>query len=544
MLATVNTCAVIGLDGQVVEVQADFNPRAALPSFALVGLPGSAVRESKERARSAIRNSGLRFPNKAYVINLSPADIPKQGPSYDLAIAIGILAATDQIPLHVLDNTLFIGELSLDGGIRHVKGVMPMVLTARQQGIDTIFVPEDDAAEAALIQDIKVIPVKSIGQLVEHLYQLNPIKPYQINPADLESVGAVPNGMVDFGDIRGQEQAKRALEVAAAGNHNILMSGPPGAGKSLQARAMPGILPPLTLQEALEVTRIYSIVDMLSKDKPLVRQRPFRAPHHTISDAGLIGGGAYPRPGEVSLSHHGVLFLDELPEFRRNVVEALRQPLEDHTVTITRAQIALARQKLSQVVVRERLRPRARAARAEAAKLRRALQPTPLLVRAPRRVEIVVDDGDALLARRLSTGNEVRQQMQPLAREVHHFPLREREDMFVGDALRRRDVNAVRARQQQRQRQQREQRPARPAELARAGLCSRVFHVDADIVAHLRESILPIYANPAPAHILYIHILYIYTEFRARGKPCRAQPSSSPSTGWTLITLRRAMRRT
>ena len=337
MLATVNTCAVIGLDGQIVEVQADFNPRAALPSFALVGLPGSAVRESKERARSAIRNSGLRFPNKAYVINLSPADIPKQGPSYDLAIAIGILAATDQIPLHVLDNTLFIGELSLDGSIRHVKGVMPMVLTARQQGLDTIFVPEDDAAEAALIQDIKVIPVQSIGQLVEHLYQLNPIKPYQINPEDSEAVRAVPNGMVDFGDIRGQEQAKRALEVAAAGNHNILLSGPPGAGKSLQARAMPGILPPLTFQEAMEVTHIYSIVDMLSKDKPLVRQRPFRAPHHTISQVGLVGGGSTPKPGEISLAHRGVLFLDEINEHSAKVLGVLRQPIEDKVVTVSRA---------------------------------------------------------------------------------------------------------------------------------------------------------------------------------------------------------------
>ena len=337
MLAIVNTCAVIGLDGQVVEVQTDFNPRASLPNFALVGLPGSAVRESKERARSAIRNSGLRFPNKAYVVNLSPADIPKQGPSYDLAIAIGILAATDQIPLHTLDNALFIGELSLDGSIRHVKGVMPMVFTARQEGIDTVFVPEDDAAQAALIQNIHVIAVKSIGQLVEHLYELNPIKPYQNDPAVTESVDGLPDGIVDFGDIRGQEVVKRTLEVAAAGNHNVLLSGPPGAGKSLLARAMPGILPPLTMQEALEVTRIYSIVDMLPKDKPLMRARPFRAPHHTISQVGLVGGGSVPKPGEISLAHRGVLFLDEINEHSSKRLEVLRQPMEDKTVTISRA---------------------------------------------------------------------------------------------------------------------------------------------------------------------------------------------------------------
>ena len=337
MLAIVNTCSVIGLDGQIVEVQTDFNPRASLPSFQLVGLAGLAVRESKERARSAIRNSGLRFPNKSYVVNLSPADIPKQGPSYDLAIAIGILAATDQIPLHALDKALFIGELSLDGSIRHVKGVMPMVLTAQQQGIETVFVPAEDAAEAALIQNIQIIPVQSIGQLVEHLYQLNPISPYRISRAQLNPARAAASELVDFADIRGQEQTKRALEVAAAGSHNILMTGPPGAGKSLQARALPGILPPLSMQEALEVTRIYSIVDMLPKDNPLVRRRPFRAPHHTISQAGLVGGGGIPKPGEISLAHRGVLFLDEINEHPSRVLEVLRQPIEDKIVTISRA---------------------------------------------------------------------------------------------------------------------------------------------------------------------------------------------------------------
>ncbi|MDE2749872.1 MAG: YifB family Mg chelatase-like AAA ATPase [Chloroflexota bacterium] len=342
MLAIVNTCAVIGLDGHVVEVQTDFNPRAALPSFNLVGLPGAAVRESKDRARSAIRNSGLRFPNKAYVVNLSPADIHKHGPSYDLAIAIGVLGATDQIPLHALDRTMFIGELSLDGSIRHVKGVLPMVYTAMQQGMETVFVPEADAAEAALIQGIAVIPVRSVGQLVEHLYQLNPIDPIKAELDGHVSEDLLADGVEDFADIRGQEHVKRALEVAAAGNHNILMSGPPGAGKSLQARALAGILPKLTLEEALEVTRIYSIVDMLSQDEPLVRRRPFRAPHHTISQVGLVGGGSIPKPGEISLAHRGVLFLDEINEHSSKVLEVLRQPIEDKTVTISRAKGSIA----------------------------------------------------------------------------------------------------------------------------------------------------------------------------------------------------------
>ncbi len=341
MLAIVNTCAVIGLDGHIVEVQTDFNPRAHLPSFNLVGLPGVAVRESKERARSAIRNSGLRFPNKAYVVNLSPADIHKHGPSYDLAIVIGVLAATDQIPLHALDRAMFIGELSLDGSIRHVKGVLPMVYTALQHDIDMVYVPEADAAEAALIRDITVIPVRSIGQLVEHLYQLNPIAPVYCDLKARKAERDQSDGLVDFADIRGQEHVKRALEVAAAGNHNILLSGPPGAGKSLQAKALAGILPPLTMQEALEVTRIYSIVDMLSQDEPLVRQRPFRAPHHTISNVGLVGGGSIPKPGEISLAHRGVLFLDEMNELAKKMLEMLRQPIEDKTVTISRAKGSL-----------------------------------------------------------------------------------------------------------------------------------------------------------------------------------------------------------
>ncbi|MAS36113.1 MAG: magnesium chelatase [Anaerolineaceae bacterium] len=336
MLAIAHACAVVGLDGCIVEVETDFNPRAQLPVFSLVGLPGSAVRESRERVRAAIKNSGLQFPNKGYVVNLSPADLPKHGPAYDLAIAVGVLASTDQVPLAALENTVFIGELSLDGSVRHVKGVMPMAHTALREGFEQVYVPLDDAAEAALVEGIEVIPVATLGQLVEHLYGLNTISPYRMAQVALDEL-PMPDGLVDFADIKGQHHVKRALEIAAAGNHNVILQGPPGAGKSLCARAMPGILPPLTMAEALETTRIYSVADMLHSDEPLMRHRPFRAPHHTISQAGLVGGGTVPKPGEISLAHRGVLFLDELPEFGQKTLEVLRQPVEDKIVTISRA---------------------------------------------------------------------------------------------------------------------------------------------------------------------------------------------------------------
>ena len=341
MLAIVRACAVIGLDGCIVEVQTDFNPSAGIPVFNIVGLPGSAVKESRERVRAAIKNSGLRFPNKAYVVNLSPADLPKQGPAYDLAVAVGVLAATDQIPLNTLEHSMFIGELSLDGSIRHVKGIMPMAYTAYQAGYRQIYVPAIDAAEAALVPGIEVIPVESLGQLVEHLYRLNPISPYTPPPINIEEEHALPDGIVDFADVKGQEHVKRALEIAAAGNHNIILTGSPGVGKSLLARAIPGILPRLTLNEAMEVTRIYSVADLLHRDKPLVMTRPFRAPHHTISQAGLVGGGTVPKPGEISLAHRGVLFLDEIVEHSVKTLEVMRQPIEDKIVTISRAQGSL-----------------------------------------------------------------------------------------------------------------------------------------------------------------------------------------------------------
>lgn len=337
MLAVARACALVGLDGYIVEVETDFNPRATLPVFTIVGLPDSAVRESRDRVRSAIKNSGLQFVNKGYTVNLSPANLPKHGPAYDLAIAVGVLAATDQIPLAALDSALFVGELSLDGSVRHVNGLLPMAHTALLQGFETIYVPTEDAAEAALVEGITVIPIETLGQLVEHLYKLQPISPYIAPPPDLNGNALTAEALVDYADIRGQEHAKRALEIAAAGNHNVLMQGPPGAGKTLLARAMPGILPRLTLDEALEVTRIYSVADLLQGGSPLARMRPFRAPHHTISQAGLVGGGSVPKPGEISLSHRGVLFLDELPEFGVRTLEVLRQPVEDKIVTISRA---------------------------------------------------------------------------------------------------------------------------------------------------------------------------------------------------------------
>ncbi len=337
MLAKVISCGVLGLDGVPITVEVDFSPHAGIPQFNIVGLPGSAIKESRERVRAAIKNSGLKFPLKRYTVNLAPADIPKDGPAYDLPIAIGALAATDQVPQEALEDAMFIGELSLDGQLRHVKGVISCAYAARRQGLARIYVPEMDAEEAALIPDIDVIPTPTLGHLVEHLYGLNLIPAHRRSDLPAVDEESLLRGLVDFAEIKGQEHVKRALEVAAAGSHNVLLVGPPGAGKTLMARALPGILPAMTTDESLEVTRIYSVADLLPSDSPLLRARPYRSPHHTISQAGLVGGGRIPRPGEVTLAHMGVLFLDEFGEFGRSALEVMRQPIEDRKVTISRA---------------------------------------------------------------------------------------------------------------------------------------------------------------------------------------------------------------
>lgn len=331
MLAKVYTCAVIGLEGILVEVEVDI--AAGLPAFHVVGLGDAAIQESKERTRAAIRNSGLNFPMKRITANLAPADVRKAGPSYDLSIALGILLSSEQLAADV-STSVFIGELGLDGTLRHADGVLPMVALARRHGMQTVYVPYEDAAEAALIDGIQVVPVRTLADVVGHLSGERSIAPFLPETRTFEVEDAY---LTDFSDVQGQEHVKRAMEVAAAGAHNVMMSGTPGSGKTMMARALLSILPPLTLDEALEVTNIYSVAGQLPKDTPLIRQRPWCAPHHTTSLAGLVGGGGSRiRPGTISLAHRGVLFLDELPEFGSKL-EVLRQPLEDRTVTISRA---------------------------------------------------------------------------------------------------------------------------------------------------------------------------------------------------------------
>jgi len=336
VLAKVHSCAIVGLEGAIVEVEVD--TARGLPHFAIVGLPDTAVQESRERVQAAVKNAGMTFPHGRVTVNLAPASLRKEGPAYDLPIALGALAASGQLRPEWLDGALVVGELSLDGSVRHVAGILPMAALAAKKGFRQILLPAADAAEAALVEGLEVVAVDSLTALVNHLSGVRRLKPV---PALRLEMTPQPGGG-DFREVRGQEHVKRALEVAAGGGHNALMVGPPGAGKTLLARSLPSILPTMTLAEALDVTRIYSVADLLPPDIPLLRARPFRSPHHTISHAGLVGGGSWPRPGEISLAHRGVLFLDELPEFGTRVLEVLRQPLEDHVVTISRARGSLS----------------------------------------------------------------------------------------------------------------------------------------------------------------------------------------------------------